>query len=301
MTSRMRWYFAIDEIGAAGQTGADAKLAVASAQAVGGLEPVLLYHGARGDFCDWMARRGVRIIDAEPLFLPFLRDAQARGLYKPHSIGHWLRVVVPQIETDLTFVLYTDCDVIFLKPVDWAAIRPRIFAAAPEFDRENWNYFNAGVMVLNVPAMRASYEAFETHIRARISSGTEPYYDDEFALNEAYRGFWEQLDPALNWKPYWGYSATAKILHFHGPKLNAIEPMAAGAWRADNPTAEMFWKILAGHARDYEAWLSILGDWLQEIDFARALRMNQAAASLQKMQVDGNVDLQFLKFCMFPD
>ncbi len=131
-------------------------------------------------------------------------------------------------------------------------------------------------------------------------SGTDPYYDDEFALNEAYRGFWEQLDPALNWKPYWGYSASAKILHFHGPKLNAIEPMAAGAWTADNPTADMFWKILAGHARDYEAWLSVLGDWLQGIDFGLALRMSRAGASLRDMRVDGEVDLQFLKFCMFP-
>jgi hypothetical protein len=297
----MRWYFAIDESGAAGQTGADAKLAVASAQAVGGLEPVLLYHGARGEFCDWMTRRGVRIIDAEPSFLPVIREAQARGIYKPHSVGHWLRVVIPQVETDQNFVLYTDCDVIFLKPVDWTTIRPKIFAVAPEFQKDNWNYFNSGVMLLNVPAMRASYEAFEAHIRARISSGTHPFYDDELALNEAYRGFWEQLDPVLNWKPYWGYSAAAKILHFHGPKLNAIEPMAAGDWTADNPTADMFWKILAGHARDYEAWLSVLGDWLQGIDFALALRMNRAAAALREMRVDGAVDLQFLNFCMFPE
>jgi hypothetical protein len=296
----MRWYFAIDEPGAAGQTGSDAKLAVTSALAVGGLEPVLLYHGAHGDFCEWMARRGVRIIDAAPPFLPVIREANARGTYQPHSIGHWLRVVVPLVETEQEFVLYTDCDVIFLQPPDWARIRPKIFAAAPEFQRDNWNYFNAGVMVLNVPAMQASYAAFEAHICARISSGAEPFYDDEFALNEAYRGFWDQLDPVLNWKPYWGFSAGAKILHFHGPKLNAIESMAAGHWRADNPTAEMFWKILAGHKGDYETWMSVLADRLQTMDFPLAIRMSEAASALREMPVEGPIDLGFLGFCMFP-
>jgi hypothetical protein len=296
----MRWYFAIDETGAAGQTGADAKLAVASALAIGGLEPVLLYHGARGAFCNWMTQRGVRIIDATPSFLPVIREAQASGAYKPHSVGHWLRVVIPQVETDETFVLYTDCDVIFLAPAPWDRLRPKIFAVAPEFQRDNWNYFNAGVMVLNVPAMRATYDQFEAHICARITSGAEPYYDDEFALNEAYRGFWERLDPALNWKPYWGFSGTAKLLHFHGPKLNAIEAMAAGHWTANNPTADMFQKILTGHKAAYQTWLSVLGDWLQGMDFDLSLRMTRAAAALRDMQVDGPVDLTFLDFCMFP-
>lgn len=296
----MRWYFAIDETGAAGQTGADAKLAVASALAVGGLEPVLLYHGARTEFCDWMTRRGVRIIDSAPSFLPVIRQAQARGTYKPHSIGHWLRISVPLVETEKNFVLYTDCDVIFLAPMAWDSVRPKLFAAAPEFQRDNWNYFNAGVMVLNVPAMRASYQHFESHICSKILGGAHPYYDDELALNEAYRGFWDRLDPALNWKPYWGFSPAAKILHFHGPKLDAIEQMAAGAWTARNPTADMFWKILAGHQGDYEIWCAMLGDWLQGLDFGLALRLSQVASALRGMQIAGEIDLDFLEFCMFP-
>jgi hypothetical protein len=294
----MRWYFAIDESGAAGQTGADAKIAVATAQALGGLEPVLLYHGAHGEFCNWMTRRGVRIIDVSPTFLPVIRAAQAAGTYKPHSIGHWLRVVIPQVETEREFVLYTDCDVIFLRKVNWEAIRPKIFAAAPEFKKDNWNYFNAGVMVLNVAAMQASYAGFEAHICARISGGGHPFYDDEFALNEAYRGYWEHLDPALNWKPYWGFSAAAGLLHFHGPKLNAIEPMAAGQWTADNPTAQMLWKILAGHKAEYMIWLEVLADRLQGIDIGLALRMAEAAAALRGMKAAA-VDLEFLEFCMF--
>jgi hypothetical protein len=297
----MRWYFALDEAGAAGQTGADAKTAVLTARAVGGLEPILLYHGARNDFTAWMTGHGVTVLDAAPRFLDVIRRAQAEGAYKPHSIGHWLRVAVPLVETAHDFVLYTDCDVIFLKPVNWRAIRPKTFAAAPEFKRDNWNYFNAGVMVLNIPEMRRTYDAFEALITARICSGEHPYYDDEWALNEAYRGRWERLDPSLNWKPYWGFSAAAGILHFHGPKLNAIEPIAAGDWTADNPTAHALKNILTGHLPAYQAWLSVLGDRMQLLDPALAIRMSQAASAVKNMPAPAQVDLALLDFCMFPD
>jgi len=296
----LRWYFALDEAGANGQTGADAKTAVLTARAAGGLEPFLLYHGNRNDFTAWMTRHGVTVIDAAPRFLETIRKAQAAGTYKPHSIGHWLRVAIPQLETAHEFVLYTDCDVIFLKPENWSAIRPKIFAAAPEFKKDNWNYFNSGVMVLNVPAMRQTYDAFEALITGRILAGTHPYYDDEWALNEAYRGHWQKLDPALNWKPYWGFSAAAKILHFHGPKLNAIEPIAAGDWTADNPTAHALKTLLTGHKSAYQTWLSVLADHLQMLDPALAIRMSNAAGAVGRMPAPEKIDLSLLEFCMFP-
>ncbi len=296
----MRWYFALDQPGADGQTGEDAKTAVRSALTVGGLEPCLLYHGARNAFCAWMERHGVRVIDAAPSFLDTIRQAQAAGTYRPHSIGHWLRVAIPQIEQHHDHVLYTDCDVIFLKRFDWERIRPRVFAAAPAFRQDNWNYFNAGVMVLNVPAMRATYEHFESYIRARILSGERPSYDDETALNEAYRGHWNRLSPALNWKPYWGFSAAATVLHFHGPKLNALEAMAAGSWTADNPTADTYYRLLTGHRSAYQSWLSALAERLQLTDPALAIRLANTAAALSRLP-PAAPDLSFLDFKMFPD
>ena len=45
---------------------------------------------------------------------------------------------------------------------------------------------------------------------------------DEAAYRWFYRDdngpLWDRLRPELNWKPYWGESAQAKIIHFHGPK-----------------------------------------------------------------------------------
>jgi hypothetical protein len=297
----MRWYFALDEAGAAGQTGADAKTAVLTAAAIGGLEPFLLYHGHRNDFTTWMQRQGVTVIDAAPRFLDIIRRAQSAGTYKPHSIGHWLRVAIPLIETTQDFVLYTDCDIIFLKPANWPSIRPKLFAAAPEFKIDTWNYFNSGVMVLNIQAMRQTYDAFESLITTRIQTGDHPFYDDEWALNEAYRGHWQKLDPTLNWKPCWGFSSTAKILHFHGPKLNAIEPIAAGQWTADNPTANALKTLLTGHKQAYQTWLALLADHLQLLDPAQALRLTTAAAAVKKMPTPENVDLSLLDFRMFPE
>lgn len=298
----MRWYFAIDEAGARGRTGSDAKTAVRSALRLGGLEPFLLYHGARNDFTNWMTLHGVRVIDAEPSFADTIRAAEADGIYKAHSIGHWLRVAVPLVESSDEFVLYTDCDVVFLKRIDWSAIRPPVFAAAPEFRLQNWNYFNAGVMVLNIPKMRASYAAFEAHIRARILSGKLFQYDDEVALNEAYRGTWSRLDPALNWKLYWGFNASAGILHFHGPKLDEIEAIGAGRWTDANPTAIQFSKMLDGHIESYIPWLRSLGDQLQLSDLPLALRYQNAASALLRRQraIQGQVvDTSFMDFCMF--
>ncbi len=297
----MRWYFAIDEAGGLGATGEDAKTALRTARHVGGLEPHLLYHGARNDFTAWMERNGVRIIDTAPSFLATIRQAEAAGTYKAHSIGHWLRVAIPLVEQAEKFVLYTDCDVIFRRRVDWDIIQPAIFAAAPEFKADNWNYFNAGVMVLNVAQMRATYPAFEAHIVSRINGGALYHYDDEVALNEAYRGAWDRLDPGLNWKPYWGYDARAGILHFHGPKLAVLEAITAGTWPADNPTQRQYARMVLGRIDSYIAWLTALGDHLQNTDLPLALRLHKTASALirHKPKISGPIDMSFLEMNMF--
>lgn len=276
----MRWYFAIDQAGAGGSIGEHAKLAVLSAAAIGGLEPVLLYYGKRTDFTAWMTAHGVEVIDTAPDFLPTIRAAEAAGTYRPFSIGHWLRIGIPRIEQGREFVLYTDCDVVFLRPVAWHLIRPDWLAAGPEFSPAGWGYFNAGVMVLNVPALRASYDAFEAHIRAAITNSGAITYDDQTALNDFYRDRWERLDPSCNWKPYWGYDRRAAILHFHGPKLNGLEAIAAGRWPRDTADNAFIANMLDACVDGYIAWCNVLGDALQTADLSTALRCHRLASSL---------------------
>jgi hypothetical protein len=299
----MKWYFAIDEAGALGDTGEDAKTAIRSAAAIGQLDPHLLYYGARNHFTAWMEGHGVTIIDAAPSFLDTIRTAEAAGIYKAHSIGHWLRAAIPAIEQSDEFILYTDCDVMFLNPVNWQSLRPRVLAAAPEFKPDNWNYFNAGVMLINVPALRASYPAFEALIRARINEPADYYsYDDQFAFNEFYRGQWDRLDPMLNCKPYWRFNQAAALLHFHGPKLSALAAIAAGEWQANNPTAIQLGRMLDAHLDHYIAWADSLGDRLQRFDLARAVKFNALASALlryRKSKEFANIDASFMEFCMF--
>jgi hypothetical protein len=299
----VKWYFAIDEAGALSDTGEDAKTAVRTAAGFGQLQPHLLYYGARNEFTAWMQAHGVTVIDAAPAFLDTIQATQAAGIYAAHSIGHWLRVVLPAVEPTADFVLYTDCDVVFLKSVNWQAIRPKVLAAAPEFKKDNWNYFNAGVMVVNIPALRASYPAFEALIRARMEdAGDYHNYDDQFAFNEAYRGHWDRLGLALNWKPYWGFNAGAAVLHFHGPKLRALASIAVGDWHADNATAIQLAKMLDLHLEAYIAWAGMLGDHLQSSDIAKALQFGQLAASLiryRNAKPREIIDGSFMNFCMF--
>jgi hypothetical protein len=276
----VRWYFAIDEAGAATIVGEHAKLAVQTARSVGGLEPVLLYHGARNALTVWMEQAGVKVIDTAPRFLPAIRAAEAAGTYRPHSIGHWLRLAIPLVEPEQEFVLYTDCDVIFLRPFDRRGIRPAYLAAAPEFARDDWSYFNGGVMVLNVPAMRATLPEVEALVTANISASLAYNYDDQVVLNEFYRGKWDRLDPVCNWKPYWGYDQRAAILHFHGPKLGAAEAIAAGTWSRGSKVGAKLAAMLDAGIDGYIAWSNVLGDALQMANMDAALRFHRLASAL---------------------
>lgn len=300
----MRWYFAIDEGGSGGDAGLHARLAVRSAALAGALEPRLLYHGARNDFTGWMERHGVTVIDAEPPCLDALRAAEARGGFRAFSVGHWLRLAIPLIDLDADFALYTDCDIAFLRPVDWRAIRPRVFAAAPEFAPDSWAYFNSGVMLLNLAAMRASQAAFEDVLRAGFAEADALLYDDQVALNQAFRGHWDRLDPGLNAKPYWPHDPNAGVLHFHGPKLPGIEAIADGAWNWSDPPARAIGALCDAHVPRYVAWLTDLAERMQMADIDFSLRLHRAAGKLavyQRTRPPRAHDLSFMRARLFGD
>jgi hypothetical protein len=301
----MRWYFGLDESGAAGLQAEHARLAVLSAKLAGELEPRLLYYGARNDLTRWMERQGVAVIDAEPPCLDAMREAQSAGRFHAHSIGHWLRLAIPSIDRDAEEALYTDCDVVFRRRLDFSAAKPQVFAAAPEFCQNVWNYFNSGVMLMSLRAMRATAPALEAELRRRLAGPDAARCDDQVVLNEAYRGRWERLDPGFNWKPYWRFEPRASILHFHGPKLAVIEAISDGSWHANDATARSMLGLLDAHLPHYAAWLADLGDQLQLADAFMALRLQNIAAKLARHAAHSAVpsaqDLSFMQFRMFPE
>jgi hypothetical protein len=86
----------------------------------------------------------------------------------------------------------------------------------------------------------------------------------------------------FNWKPYWPFNNDAAILHFHGPKIDAIEAITAGTWPRTGDANIMLGKMLDAHVDFYAAWCACLGDMLQTIDFAAALRYADCASALTR-------------------
>jgi hypothetical protein len=65
----------------------------------------------------------------------------------------------------------------------------------------------------------------------------------------------------MNWKPYWGASDAAQIVHFHGPKPGAVKKVFAdpayhmnAVWRglldADSPAYEQY-------VREWDTYLAL--------------------------------------------
>ncbi len=130
--------------------------------------------------------------------------------------GHWLRCDIPEIERDEPVVLYTDIDVMFARDIPDIGAPPAFLACGPEHHRDDYGYFNSGVVIMNLPALRKRKRDLVEVVKRRLAV-TAPY-DDQTALNELYAGAWQRLPPVWNWKPYWGVNPEAIIVHFHGPK-----------------------------------------------------------------------------------
>ena len=227
----MKWFFALcNESKDCKRTIEHLKVAVTSARRHTNLEPYFLYDGERDELTEWLTKKGVNIVITQVSFLKALIDnpkfeniGTARGAY--------LRVEVPKIvkalNLDDKFILYTDCDVIFTKnTTDIFNNTPKYFSAAPEFKADDYSYVNTGVMLINVDNMTSSLEEFIKHIKTQCKNAkaTHTAYDQSM-YNEFYKDKFDRLPPEYNWKPYWGFNPNAKIIHFHGPKIDTIRTL----------------------------------------------------------------------------
>ena len=201
----------------------------AHGEEVTSLEPHCIYDGNENDFTAWLRKRDVQIIRHRS----FVREAlEELGRHKanPHLAaalsGAFSRVELPEIVERIggaTRVLYTDCDVLFFDEVadELEANACRYFAVAPESVRDDYVNMNTGVMLMNTERLRESLPAFRDYVSQNLAA-LEAESWDEAAYRWYYRDengpLWDRLRPELNWKPYWGESAEAKIIHFHGPK-----------------------------------------------------------------------------------
>ena len=223
----MKWYACLNAP-ALDRYAEHLRVAVRTAIDIAGLEPHIVFDGEEDrlravlghDEAVHIHRRRSGLIDA------IEATPETPGWSRVVAAGALLRLDIPLIETADEFVLYTDCDVLFARSVELSPLRPRLLAAAPMHEPHEWSQLCSGVLLLNVPAMRAGYDALQRH--ARDALGRPHHYDQE-SLNEHFAGRWDHLPIHMHWKPYWGVEWDAAIVHFHGPKAEDARLLATTA------------------------------------------------------------------------
>ncbi|MEI2419547.1 class I SAM-dependent methyltransferase, partial [Arthrospira platensis SPKY2] len=221
----MKWFFAFNEEGPKFQDFAKmVKVAVATAQEKTSLEPFCIYDGSENDLTSWLKNRKVNLIFHRTPHYDRFKNNMVDQSFRT-ACGAYLRVEIPKIieQYDISdeYVLYTDCDVLFVNDVvDYLkSLQCRYFGAVPE-PRHSLKPLNSGVLYLNVKKMQEVYNDFNDLIKSR--NGMFPAFD-QGAYNQFFENKWDQLDISMNWRSYWEHNPNAKVLHFHGPKPTQVE------------------------------------------------------------------------------
>ena len=227
------------------------RVAVLSALANTTLTPVCVFTGARNGLSRWLEARGVRMVYHRPAWREKLINALARARSLNHDkkssplyqsdekmVSTFLRIDIPTLGFVDPYVLYADIDVVFLSDVgvaDFGEKPPRYFTMGAESDgplisvydrknKKNVNLGNAGVMLMNVENLLRTHADFTKWVFSPRNAARGIHFGiygpgDQGAYNEFYQGRFEvRAWPLFNWKPYWGYTPQAKLIHFHGPK-----------------------------------------------------------------------------------
>ncbi|HEX8679321.1 MAG TPA: hypothetical protein VF683_05155, partial [Chthoniobacterales bacterium] len=212
----------------------------------------------------WLRDRDVRIIGCRSSLddhIALLKGGEGQSI---QSIvrGVLLRLELAQLGAQHGWddrVLYTDCDVFFRHDIvsELAATQCTYFAVAPEFAQDDYLQMNTGVMWMNLPKLRsvdAEFRAFvaENLPRLQTIAWDQGAYREFFARDDNTFA-WDRLRPELNWKPYWGENADAKVIHFHGPK-----PFQRARIETEFP--ELMYLVTPSYHQLCEQWTDLLAE-----------------------------------------
>lgn len=256
-----KWFFALSEASLAHPDHdwvALIRAAVASALDRTTLRPHFVYDGVESDFTAELRNMGVTVIHHRVTFYDTIAARRAElgpsvdPIYLAIAAGAFLRVEIPLLEHEDEFVLYTDCDTMFLRNPPVQDYRPAYFSCAPQRNPADAADMNSGVMVMNLPALRRDLPDFTRFIGTHLNSFTA---FDQDAYSRYYTGRFDPLPPRLNWKPYWGFNPNAEIVHFHGPKPAALRRMAADpSYKPPQVWQELFNENVEGYRIYLEQW-----------------------------------------------
>lgn len=137
--------------------------------------------------------------------------------------SRFLRMIIPNFEND-KYILYCDTDVMFMRDIklcDFDKL-PEYIGVCPEFNKsQDYTYFNAGIMLMNVDNARIKLAEFLDMINNKRCAKIECC--DQGYLNDLYEGIFDKLPLEYNWKPQWGVG-NPYIVHFHGVKPFSYSP-----------------------------------------------------------------------------
>lgn len=251
----MKWYFACND------KSPDffplIKGAVDSALKNTTLEPHFIYDGVENELTQWLVERGVQIVNHRISFYDSLKNHYDEASLAIAS-GAFLRCDIPIIENEDEFVLYTDCDVLFLN--DFVTdLAPEYFACSTQFDKWNFTDFNTGVMLMNVKKLKESHEEFVKYIMSHLDLLST---FDQTAYQIFYGGKNTKLPTIYNHKPYWGIDKNAVILHFHGPK-----PMSFASDDSLKTFIYIYHKLYKKNPKAYDFYLELFKTHYPEINY----------------------------------
>jgi hypothetical protein len=278
----LKWYFCYNQ--ASTPWFSDMiKVAVTSAKQNTGLRPNCIYDGEPTALTAWLEGQGVEMHQSQVPFRKRLFDDDVmernKGTgYKPASArGFYLPLQIPAVEEVDEHVLYTDCDVMFLRDLDLAEVKPATVAAVPEVADLSapsplrvLDGFNSGVMVINVPEMR---KRLPDLMRILEKNGyfnfppTGATYDQGL-LNLGLQSAWDALPPTYNWRVFYGVNPDASVVHWHGPKpahvidLLGFKQGRREKRRLEGPVMDM---LLNNHNASYEYYFELYCQFLDKV------------------------------------
>lgn len=215
------------------------------------LQPFIGYHGGPCPEIKKIQNMGVEVLEVRPAIADALSDYADRNklseVHRRTRMGAFLRIDLPRyiLKTgiDDKYILYTDCDVIFLRDIDIRS-KPKFFCANGAWHRRfrripiYYRHFNSGVLYMNVRSMAEEADHICNFIVANGGNKRRPpgrymsknlFMSDQVALNLYFMNRYDQLQDDYNWHPTRGPSEKARIVHFNGLKWTQWRDFERGA------------------------------------------------------------------------
>jgi hypothetical protein len=212
------------------------KVAIKSLQQNTTLTPVVIWSGKDNTMTQWLKSRNVEIINHELSFKDKLKtfnfskvDYSNKELGKMYNhypdyynenfiLTESMRIDIPILFKDEEYIMYADCDVMFLDDVKIAPFTESLAVVVRN------DFFNNGVMVMNIPKMLESYEDFKQFYLNSCYTFPIGNTTTQGAYNTYYNKV-AKLPKELNWHCFWYINNEACIVHFCGPKPKDYERM----------------------------------------------------------------------------